>query len=56
MLSKKQADDSALDNAYLQLMSSLNAPRQAQLTLAHQAWLHFRDAEAEFSAAVFADG
>lgn len=51
-----QAADSALDSAYLQLMTSLDTQRQAQLTQAHQAWLYFREVEAEFRAAVFDDG
>ena len=51
-----QAAEVALNNAYLQLMSSLDTERQAQLTLAQHAWLAFRDAEAEFRAAVFEGG
>ena len=51
-----QAADLALDHAYLQLMSSLDSERQAQLTRAQHAWLTFRDAEAEFRAAVFEGG
>lgn len=51
-----QAADITLGNAYLQLLSSLDTERQSQLTLAQNAWLTFRDAEAEFRAAVFEGG
>lgn len=51
-----QAAELALNQAYNQLMSSLETERQAQLTAIQQAWLTFRDAEAEFRAAVFEGG
>lgn len=51
-----QTAELALHQAYAQLMSSLETERQAQLTAIQQAWLTFRDAEAEFRAAVFEGG
>lgn len=51
-----QKADLALSNAYQQLMTSLEADRHAQLEAAQQAWLNFRDAEAEFRSAIFSGG
>ena len=51
-----QKADLALANAYQQLMNSLEADRHTQLEIAQQAWLNFRDAEAEFRSAIFSGG
>ena len=51
-----QKADSALHNAYQQLMTSLETDRHTQLEVAQQAWLNIRDAEAEFRSAIFSGG
>ena len=51
-----QKAELALDKAYRQLMTSLSADHHTQLEKAQQAWLAFRDAEAEFRSSLFAGG
>ncbi|MBU3824199.1 MAG: DUF1311 domain-containing protein [Candidatus Oceanisphaera merdipullorum] len=52
----QQKAELALDKAYLQLMTSLEAEQHAPLEKAQQAWLTFRDAQAEFRSTTFAGG
>lgn len=51
-----QEADAELNQVYRQLIAQLSAPRKTQLKASQQAWLAFRDKNADFAAGVAGGG
>lgn len=51
-----QEADAELNQVYRQLIAQLSAPRKTQLKASQQAWLAFRDKNADFAAGVAEGG